>query len=61
MKTVSWAPTISWALGTAPPGPSGDRAGDLKHALNLCLRKKQGRTYARLYPHRVLQKRHKRD
>lgn len=50
MKTVSWAP-ISWALGTAPLGPSGDRAGDLKHALNLCLKKKSREEPMHVYIH----------
>ena len=41
MKTVSWAPTISWALGTAPSGRSGDRPGDLKTCIKFMLKKKK--------------------
>lgn len=64
MKTVSWAPTRSWALGTAPSGRSDDRPGDLTTCIKFMLKKKkpkQERTCARLYPHRALQERHKRD
>lgn len=43
MKTVSWAPTISWAPGTARPGRSGDRAGDLKTCIKFMFKKKAGK------------------